>query len=162
MLDWQAILAQHRARMWRAVYRLLGHYDNALDCCQEALLDAHRIASKEAVTEWVHLLTTLGTRRAIDRLRKRLTQQQFEISLEHVAEPIVEVGGPVQSAEAAELFENLRQLVAALPHKQAEAFWLVCIEELSIDEAGRQLAITANETRVLVHRAAPSRKNTRW
>jgi RNA polymerase sigma factor (sigma-70 family) len=153
MVDWQAILAKHRTRMWRVVYRLLGHYDDALDCCQEALLDAHEFALKEEVAEWGSLLVTLGTRRAIDRLRKRISQRKFEVPLENVAEPGVDVGGPIQAAEAAELFEKLRRLVTALPDKQAEVFWLVCVEGLSNAEVGRQLAITPNEARVLVHRA---------
>jgi RNA polymerase sigma factor (sigma-70 family) len=153
MVDWQDILTEHRTRLWRAVYRVLGHYDDALECCQEALLDAHELALKETVTEWGALLTTLGTRRAIDRLRSRLSRRQFEVSLGNVPEPVVNIGGPVQSAEAAELLEDVRRLVAALPHKQAEAFWLVCIEGVSSDEVAHRLGITPNETRVLVHRA---------
>jgi DNA-directed RNA polymerase specialized sigma24 family protein len=52
-----------------------------------------------------------------------------------------------------ELFDRLRQMVSELPNKQAEAFWLTCIEGFSIDEISVLLSITANEARVLVHRA---------
>jgi RNA polymerase sigma-70 factor, ECF subfamily len=152
-LDWQAILNEHGTRLWRAVYRLLGHYEDALDCCQEALLDAHQFALKENVDEWGALLTTLGTRRAIDRLRERVSRRQFAVPLQDVMEPVIETGGPVQHAEGAELLERLRHVLAELPVKQAEVFWLVCMEGLSHDEVGGQLAITANESRVLLHRA---------
>lgn len=146
--------------MWRAAYRVLGHYDDALDCCQEALLDAHRLAAKETVTDWGALLTTLGTRRAIDRLRRRSSRRQIEVSLENVSEPTVDDGGPNQRIEAAELLEQVRRRVAALPSKQAETFWLVCIEGLPIDEVSRQLAITPNRARVLLHRARARLANT--
>lgn len=153
MVDWQAVVERHRTRMWRAVYRVVGHYDDALDCCQEALIDAHQIALQENVTEWGALLVTLGTRRAIDRLRQRLSRRQAEVSLETVAEPAVNAGDPVQRAAAGELFERPRQLVADLPDKQAEVFWLVCIEGVSHEDVCRLVAITPNESRVLVHRA---------
>lgn len=156
MADWKVILDEHRTALWRAVYHVLGHYDDALDCCQDTLLDAHQFAMKETVVEWRALLITLGTRRAIDRLRKRLSQRRVEVSLSSVAEPVVDVGGPAQNAEAAELFENLRRQVAALPDKQAEVFWLNCIEGFSVEEVSQLVAITPNETRVLVHRARTS------
>ena len=40
MIDWPQIVAAHEAVLWRAAYRVLAHRDDALDCCQEALLDA--------------------------------------------------------------------------------------------------------------------------
>jgi RNA polymerase sigma-70 factor (ECF subfamily) len=153
MVDWQAILSKHRAGMWRAVYRLLRNYDDALECCQDALLDAHQFTLKSTVAEWGPFLITLGTRRAIDRLRKQFAHRNSEFSLEVVSEPVNDVGGPVQCAEANELFDRLRQMVSELPNKQAEAFWLTCIEGFSIDEISVLLSITANEARVLVHRA---------
>jgi RNA polymerase sigma factor (sigma-70 family) len=152
-LDWEAILAEHGTRLWRAVYRLLGHYEDALDCCQEALLDAHQFALRAKVNKWGALLTTLGTRRAIDRLRERVSQRQFSVSLQDVAEPVTQTAGPVHHAERAELLERLRHILAELPVKQAEVFWLVCMEGLSHDEVSGQLAMTANESRVLLHRA---------
>jgi RNA polymerase sigma factor (sigma-70 family) len=153
MADWQVILSKHRAGMWRAVYRLLRNYDDALECCQDALLDAHQFSLKSSVADWGPFLITLGTRRAIDRLRKRLSHRNSETSLDVVSEPVNDIGGPVQCAEANELFDRLRQMVSQLPKKQAEAFWLTCIEGFSIDEISDLMSITANEARVLVHRA---------
>ncbi len=153
MVDWQAILSKHRAGMWRAVYRILRNYDDALECCQDALLDAHQFTLKSTVVDWGPFLIALGTRRAIDRLRKQLSYRNLELSLEVVSEPAKDIGGPFQCAEARELFDRLRQMVSQLPNKQAEAFWLTCIEGFSIDEISDLLSITANEARVLVHRA---------
>lgn len=84
MVDWQAILSKHRAGMWRAVYRILRNYDDALECCQDALLDAHQFTLKSTVVDWGPFLIALGTRRAIDRLRKQLSYRNLELSLEVV------------------------------------------------------------------------------
>jgi len=70
-----------------------------------------------------------------------------------VGEPFLETGGPVQRAEAAELFDRIRGAIAELPAKQAQAFWLVCMAGFSHDEAACHLSMTPNESRVLVHRA---------
>ena len=156
MDDWQAIVSEHGSRLWRAVYRLLLHYDDAMDCCQETLLDAHKFAQRETVVEWGALLTTLGTRRAIDRLRERISQQRFTTSLHDIDEPLSVAEGPIESAEATELIQQLQRAMAELPVKHAEVFWLVSIEGLSHDEVSRQLSISVNESRVLLHRARAS------
>jgi RNA polymerase sigma-70 factor (ECF subfamily) len=153
MVDWHAILEKHRGGMWRAVYRLLRNHDDALECCQDALLDAHQFTLKSTVTDFGPFLITLGTRRAIDRLRKQLSHRKFESSVEVVSEPADDINSPVQYALANELFDRLRQKVSELPNKQAEAFWLTCIEGFSIEETSNLMFITANEARVLVHRA---------
>jgi RNA polymerase sigma-70 factor (ECF subfamily) len=168
--DWQMILAEHGAQLWRAVYRLLGHYDDALDCCQDALLDAHRFALTRRVDEWGALLATLGTRRAIDRLREQCSRRRFTVPLQDVPEPAVETAEPVEQAKATELLQQLRHELAKLPVKQAEVFWLVCMEGFSHDEVARQLAMTPNESRVLLHRARAAletmldadKRNARW
>ena len=60
---------------------------------------------------------------------------------------------PVQEAEASELAERLR---AALPHlsqDQAAVFCLSCLENLSYQEIGERLGMTANAVGVMLHRA---------
>ena len=67
MTDWHEIISAHEAMLWRTVYRVLNDRDDALDCCQEALLDAYKYSINREVDDWGALLTTLATRRAIDR-----------------------------------------------------------------------------------------------
>jgi RNA polymerase sigma factor (sigma-70 family) len=153
MTDWNAIIGRHQATLWRTAYRLLNHYDDALDCCQDALLDACQYASRHRVEEWGAVLTCLVTRRAIDRLRQRVRTRRHVVSLNGVAEPPAGCGGPVQNAEASEALERIRGLLAELSEKQATVFWLGCVEGMSHERIGQQLAISANESRVLLHRA---------
>jgi RNA polymerase sigma-70 factor (ECF subfamily) len=153
MIDWPQIVSAHEAVLWRAAYRILAHRDDALDCCQEALLDAYEYARTRSVNDWPALLTHFVTRRAIDRLRQRSRRQQTFTPLECVGEPAGSIGCPVREAEASELIDRLRQALAGLPQKQAEVWWLSSIEQLSHAAISAHLGITPNESRVLLHRA---------
>src|SRR5713226_2297346 len=68
MTDWPLILAEHGPTVWRTVYRLLDHHADALDCYQETFLAAWRFAERAPVADWPSFLTSLATRRAMDRL----------------------------------------------------------------------------------------------
>jgi RNA polymerase sigma factor (sigma-70 family) len=153
MTDWHEIIAIHEAMLWRTVYRVLNHRDDALDCCQEALLDAYKYALNNEVDDWGALLTSMATRRAIDRLRQRIRARRLMVSLNDAHEPATDADCPVQRAEASELMNHLRILVIDLPDKQAEVFWLSCIEGFTHQQIGRELTISPNESRVLLHRA---------
>jgi RNA polymerase sigma factor (sigma-70 family) len=153
MIDWQQIISEHRPPLWRVVFRLLGHYDDALDCCQEALFDAHRLSLEQPIANWGAVLTTLGTRRAIDRLRERVSLRRRSVPLTDDLQSAEELPSPEIQAETAELMDRLRELVAELPAKQGAAFWLASVEGFSHEDVGQLLNVTVNESRVLVHRA---------
>lgn len=153
MTDWNAIVASHQAQLWRTAYRLLNNYDDALDCCQDALLDACQYAKKHNVDEWGAVLTCLTTRRAVDRLRRRVRARRHVVSLNGIAEPPAKGDCPVERAQASEAMERIRSLLTELSEKQAAVFWLSCVEGMSHEQIGQQLAISVNESRVLLHRA---------
>src|SRR5262245_27933190 len=153
MIDWGAILAEHGSTVWRTVYRLLDHHDDALDCYQETFLAAFRFAHAQTIADWPALLVSLATRRAIDRLRQRCRSGRRSLPLDTVPEPSSEVDGPLQQARANELMERVRKVMAELPEKQAEVFWLSCLEGLSHQQIAEQMQIPPGEVRVLLHRA---------
>ena len=64
--------------------------------------------------------------------------------------------GPFGEAEWHELmrWRACANEVARLPARQAEAFWLRCVEQSSYADIGRQLKLDANTVGVLVHRGA--------
>ncbi len=49
--------------------------------------------------------------------------------------------------------ERVRSELAHLPDQQAEAFWLVCVEERTYEEVAQQMDVKRNAVGVLVHRA---------
>jgi RNA polymerase sigma factor (sigma-70 family) len=153
MLDWKKILADHGSAVWGTVYRLLKHDADALDCYQETFLAAWRIAEREPVADWSSLLAILATRRAMDRLRRRYRLRTLSLAVDGIPEPSSQAGSPPQEAGASELMARLRSAMAELPEKQAEVFWLSCLEGLSHQRIGERLQIPPGEVRVLLHRA---------
>jgi RNA polymerase sigma-70 factor (ECF subfamily) len=153
MTDWPLILAEHGPAVWRTVYRLLGHEADALDCYQEAFLAAWRYAERQPVADWAPFLTSLATRRAMDRLRQRYRNRAHVIAIDGLPEPTSEAESPLQHAQARELMGRVREGMAELPDKQAEVFWLSCVEGLPHQQIADRMEIPPGEVRVLLHRA---------
>jgi RNA polymerase sigma-70 factor, ECF subfamily len=153
MIDWPSILAEHGASVWRTVYRLLNHDADALDCYQETFLEAFGFAQRQPVADWGAFLATVATRRALNRLRSRRRARSRFVALDGVPEPSSEAGCPLQHATAAELLDRVREGLAELPDKQAEVFWLSCVEGLSHQQVADRLQVAPGEVRVLLHRA---------
>jgi RNA polymerase sigma factor (sigma-70 family) len=153
MTDWPLILAEHGDAVWRTVYRLLDHHADALDCYQETFLAAWRFAEREPVADWRSFLVSLATRRAMDRLRQRYRDRVHVVAIDGLREPSSEAECPVRHASATELMDRVREGMAELPDKQAQVFWLSCIEGLSHQQISGRIEISPGEVRVLLHRA---------
>ena len=148
MPNWEFIIRAHGPMAFDAAWRLLGHAADAEDAFQEALLDAVRLDSRQAVDNWGGLLRHLVTRRAIDRLRARRNSRGFDI------EPVTAVGdGPESAAIERELAERLRAAVAELPDREASVFSLRYFGEMANSEIAAALGITADAVGVALHKA---------
>jgi|SRR3972149_1523632 len=144
------IVAAHADAVWRTAFRLLNNREDALDCYQQTFLDALRLDGN-AVRSWRSALCCIATRRAMDQLRRRYRDQHVRTRAD-IESPTDEP--PDQRAIDEELRQQVRQALTTLPPKQAEAFWLRHIEQLSPSEVAEQMAIQPGNVRVLVHRAA--------
>jgi RNA polymerase sigma-70 factor, ECF subfamily len=153
MADWPLIVAEYGPTVWRTVYRLLDHHADALDCYQETFLAAWRFVERQQVADWASFLTSLATRRAMDRLRQRYRDGGRVIAIDSVREPGSEAESPLGHASAKELMDRVRAGMAELPDKQAAVFWLSCVEGLSHLEISGRLEVPQTEVRVLLHRA---------
>jgi RNA polymerase sigma-70 factor (ECF subfamily) len=153
MTNWPAIVAEHRAAVWRTIYRLLNHEADAADCYQETFLAAYQAVGSGSVSNWRPFLMSIAARRAIDRLRARIRLRQRFVSLEGIADPVAKSSTPQQAAGASELLDQVRGLLSELPDKQAEIFWLSCLEGLSHRDISEQLHIQEGDVRVQLHRA---------
>lgn len=155
MVDWNQILAAHGPMVWRTVYRLLGQHADAMDCYQETFLAAFRSAEggRRPVGHWPSFLVSLATRRAIDRLRQRSRFRKWHAPLDDVPEPASPGDPPIEHVQGAECLDEVRSVLAELPDKQAEVFWLSCVEEIPHRDIASQLQVSSGEVRVLLHRA---------
>ena len=153
MLDWHSIVNDNRQRVWRTVYRLLGNEADAADCFQETFISALLLSRRQEVRNWPALLQRMATSRALDRLRQRIRQNGYcqtapEWSAVNSMQP-----GPDQQAQATELSERLRLALTQLPPKQAQAFSLRFLEDLSYRQIAQQMKIKEDAVGVLLHRA---------
>lgn len=153
MADWDFIISQDGPAVWRTAYRLLGNRADADDCFQEAFLAAVSRLRYETISHPRALLQRIATARALDRLRVRYRMRRREAEL--VGEEAAEDPRPQppQSAEAAELSQQLRVALGALPAKQAEAFCLFHLDGLDYTHIAGQLEVSVNGVGVLLHRA---------
>jgi RNA polymerase sigma-70 factor, ECF subfamily len=154
MNDLNAIVAAHSDAVWRTAYRLLNNYEDALDCYQETFLAVLRLPPGDEVCHWRPILLRIATCRAIDHLRQRYQCEKLAVSMQRLPSGRSPVEAPDARAQCQELQEQVRKALAALPPRQAEAFWLRHLEQLSPDEIGKLMGVEPGHVRVLVHRAA--------
>jgi RNA polymerase sigma-70 factor (ECF subfamily) len=94
-----------------------------------------------------------AVRRALDRLRKeRRVAARADSDKRTLLSPTT-TESPGDEIEFRELLERVRDEVARLPERQGEAFWLRCVEQLTVAEVAELLGTDANSVGVLVHRA---------
>src|SRR5262249_36630606 len=75
------------------------------------------------------------------------------IAIDGVPEPSSDAESPPGHAGARELMDRVRAGLAGLPDKQAEVFWLSCVEGLSHQQISGRMEVPPGEVRVLLHRA---------
>jgi RNA polymerase sigma-70 factor, ECF subfamily len=151
MIDWEGILSRDGPAVWRTAWRVLGNRADADECFQETFVAALEYSRTHAVEHWRALLQRIATTRAIDRLRRRIGQQDREAALhdDHPSPSRL----PSEQLEDAELSATLRRALARLPAKQAEVFCLFHIEGWSYREIAECLSISTDVVGMWLHRA---------
>lgn len=148
----EELRSRHGRLVWNTVCRILRDRTDSLDCYQDVFCEILQRPPRQEVRNWPAYLRWLATRRAIDRLRSRQRKQnRFDscaIALVPTSNP-----GPSETAQINELVELVRLELTNLPQRQAEAFWLNCVEEMTYEEVAGQLGIDASTVGVLIHRA---------
>ena len=160
VIDWQVIIEKHGPAVWQTAYRLLGNRADAADCFQETFVSALGFCRRQRVQNFSALLTRLATARAIDQLRRRFRRPNFnsgptDLSAVQSANP-----GPAQAAQQQELGARLRELLSKLPAREAQAFCLRYLNDMSYRQIADELGIKTNAAGVLLHRARAKLKES--
>lgn len=153
VIDWQLIIEEHGPAVWQTAYRLLGNGADTADCFQETFVSALKFCRRRRVRNFSALLTRLATARAIDQLRRRF--RRVNLCSAMVDSPDVPSAnpGPVQVVQRQELTDRLRESLSKLAPREAEAFCLRYLNDMSYRQIGDELGITTNAAGVLLHRA---------
>lgn len=149
--NWEQIRDRFGPLVWEVAMRILNQQADAFDCYQDVFLEVLQKSDHSRIEDAGAYIRWLTTRRAIDVLRKR----KLRDSRTGGNNPDAQVASspPGEKAEFDELLVIVRGELASLPSAQAQAFWLVSVEQLSYEEVAMQMAIERNHVGVLVHRA---------
>jgi RNA polymerase sigma-70 factor (ECF subfamily) len=134
---------------------VLGRSADADECFQETFVAALEFVRQgKAVQHWRALLQRIATTRAIDRLRRRVTQRNREAFLDHERDDHPSPARlPHEQLESKELAMRLRCALARLPDGQAEVFCLFHLEDWSYREIAESLSISTDLVGVWLQRA---------
>ena len=128
------------------VKRRIRDEEAAADICQDVLLTMHRVRHTfepgRAFEPWFY---SIARSRFIDHLRRRHRRGDLEVPADEQPESIAEeqsVGWP-----------QFLELLETLPASQREAFAMLKIEGLSVEEAAERAGVTVSALKVRAHRA---------
>lgn len=146
---------EHRARLWRVAYRMLGSRDEADDAVQDAYLRWHRADVNEIQAPKAWLVATV-TRLCIDRLRK-LRAERETYTGPWLPEPLVEntaaaADGPAELAS--DLSVALLTVLERLAPEERAAFLLREVFDSGYDDIAVVLGKSEAACRQIVSRAA--------
>lgn len=157
--DWRQITGQHGPLVWKVIFRILRSRSETLDCYQDVMLEAFKQSTGKSIDNWSGYLRWLAVRRGLDRLRSRkrnptITHADIDLFEDRNHDSNTMTGCP-DSLALEELKERLRIELSKLPAKQAEAFWMKYVEQLSYAEIAKHMGIESSAVGVLIHRARP-------
>ncbi|TQJ25868.1 RNA polymerase ECF family sigma subunit [Micromonospora sp. A202] len=138
------LFRRHRDRLWAVALRTLGDREEAADALQDALLSAHRAASRfrgdSAVTTWLHRIVVNA---CLDRIRRRQAHPTVPLPDGNRAEDGSGTGGiePAAVAQDHDTVLVVREALAALPLEQRAALVLVDVQGYPVAEVARILGV---------------------
>jgi RNA polymerase sigma-70 factor, ECF subfamily len=136
---------RHRDRLWAVALRTLADPEEAADALQDALLSAHRAASRfrgdSAVTTWLHRIVVNA---CLDRIRRRQAHPTVPLP-DGSREPDSDrrIGLPELAAPAPDHDTALvvRQALASLPPEQRAVLVLVDVQGYPVAEVAAILEV---------------------
>ncbi|MEU5563119.1 RNA polymerase sigma factor SigM [Micromonospora musae] len=135
---------RHRDRLWAVALRTMGDREEAADALQDALLSAHRAASRfrgdSAVTTWLHRIVVNA---CLDRLRRRQAHPTVPLP-DGVRTDSGSTTGGVEPAAPTHDHDTalvVREALAALPAEQRAALVLVDVQGYPVAEVAKILGV---------------------
>ncbi|MEV1331727.1 RNA polymerase sigma factor SigM [Micromonospora costi] len=138
------LFRRHRDRLWAVALRTMGDREEAADALQDAMLSAHRAASRfrgdSAVTTWLHRIVVNA---CLDRIRRRQAHPTVPLPDGARTDSGPSTGGPEPAAPARDHDTVLvvRDALAALPVEQRAALVLVDVQGYPVAEVARMLGV---------------------
>ncbi len=142
-----ALVERYQQRIGGYLYRLVGDWETAEDLTQETFMRAHRaLPTARVVGAFRAWLFRIATNLARDHLRRRRRIRWLPLDSDRMEF----AGDPFSSVEEA---DAVRRVLARLSAEDRAVLLLCAGEDLSYNEAGVALVVTANTARMRYTRA---------
>lgn len=128
------------------VKRRLRDQEAIADVCQDVLLTMHRVRHTfepgRAFEPWFY---AIARSRFVDHLRRRRLRGDLEVPGDDAPEAVAE--------DEARGWDQFLEVLDALPESQREAFAMLKIEGLTVEQAAERAGVTTAALKVRAHRA---------
>jgi RNA polymerase sigma-70 factor (ECF subfamily) len=154
-------MRRHNPRLFRISRAYGNDEDEAEDIVQQAHINAYEhLSSFEGRARFSTCLTRIVIREAMGRIKKRrrsvLLQPEFSAAGEEYGQLQLRAStseNPEETVMNQELREILERTIGRLPVKYRSVFVMREIEEMSVEETGESLGISAANVKVRLNRA---------
>ena len=149
--DWDQLVRQHSARVYRLAYRLTGNHHDAEDISQEVFIRVFRNLSRytpQSFEGWLHRITT---NLFLDQARRK-AKIRFELGFDDNRRSCPPAPGVEVQLTERMLDSDIEAALTALPPEFRVAVVLCDIEGLSYEEIGRVCGIRQGTVRSRIHR----------
>ncbi|GAA3708664.1 RNA polymerase sigma factor SigM [Gordonia hankookensis] len=132
------LIERHQTYLWSLACRTSNNPDDAADALQDALLNAHRMASRfrsdAKVTSWLHRIVVNA---CLDRIRRNRVRRTVPIP-EYDLLPLAD---DHDQMAAVDLSISIGRALDTLPPDQRAAVIAVDVEGYSVSEAAQRLGV---------------------
>ena len=151
----EELAALHERAVYLLCLRMMGNREDALDCAQEAMLNAYRAFDRfQGDNQGKSWFLCIAHHVCIDSLRKRRNIISLETLREEGFDPAdAKQLSPYARLEQKERMALLQQAVQELPEEQKSVVVLRDFQDLSYDEIGEVLGIPLGTVKSRLKRA---------
>lgn len=148
------LVTQHRDRLYRFVYRHIGHATDAEDLAQQAFVEAARtyasFRGESMLSTWLYGIAMNLVRNHLSRAPHRV--HRFEDD-EVLAELPGDGADPESQCDHTELVRMLQDELDGLMPEMREVLMLVALDDMSYEDAAELLSVPIGTVRSRVSRA---------
>jgi RNA polymerase sigma-70 factor, ECF subfamily len=164
--SYERLVQRHMQHVYRTVYRVVAHQEDAEDITQDVFLKVYNNVKKfeqqSSFSTWLYRVATNSALDALDKKQRRLSKNSFvkgqrgekqgeesdQAELQPSSEP-----GPEEKSIQKELRECINRVLTKLEREQAEVLIMHDIDELSYDEISHILGAGLSAIKMRIHRA---------